>query len=43
MHRVSLCMMKTEKVNTWEVHIVLCLGFDCLGSVLIYSKHEISD
>lgn len=39
-------MMRIEKVNTWEVHIVLCLGFDSHGSVitpLIYSKHEISD
>lgn len=39
-------MMKIEKVNTWGVHIVLCLGFDSHGSVitpLIYFKHEISD
>lgn len=38
--------MKIEKVNTWEVQIVLCLVFDSHGSVitpLIYSKHEISD
>lgn len=28
MLRVSLLVMKIEKVHTWEVHNVLCLGFD---------------
>lgn len=46
MRRVSLCVLKTEKAKTWEVQIVLRLGFDSRGSVitpLIYSKREISD
>lgn len=39
-------MMKIEKVNTWEVDIVLYQGFESRGgaiTALIYSKHEISD